>query len=97
MPGRKCRPPFSALLDRYRNLVERFFSKLNVATRFEKHIESLQPKSGWVLRVGELERSPQTLGERSGRSPTMIKMSVYYPADGGSTFDHDYYRTATCR
>ncbi|MCA0279016.1 MAG: EthD family reductase [Proteobacteria bacterium] len=23
----------------------------------------------------------------------MIKMSVYYPAAGGSTFDHDYYRT----
>ena len=23
----------------------------------------------------------------------MIKMSVYYPADRGSKFDHDYYRT----
>ena len=23
----------------------------------------------------------------------MIKMSVYYPTNGGSTFDHDYYRT----
>lgn len=23
----------------------------------------------------------------------MIKMSVYYPADGGSKFDHEYYRT----
>ena len=23
----------------------------------------------------------------------MIKMSVYYPDDGGSKFDHDYYRT----
>jgi uncharacterized protein (TIGR02118 family) len=23
----------------------------------------------------------------------MIKMSVYYPADGGARFDHDYYRT----
>lgn len=23
----------------------------------------------------------------------MIKMSVYYPANGGSKFDHDYYRT----
>ncbi len=23
----------------------------------------------------------------------MIKMSVYYPADGGSRFDHHYYRT----
>jgi uncharacterized protein (TIGR02118 family) len=22
----------------------------------------------------------------------MIKMSVYYPANGGSKFDHDYYR-----
>src|SRR5476649_2061698 len=26
---------------------------------------------------------------RSGRSPTMIKMSIYYPANGGSKFDHD--------
>lgn len=24
----------------------------------------------------------------------MIKMSVYYPADGGSKFDHDYYRVS---
>jgi uncharacterized protein (TIGR02118 family) len=24
----------------------------------------------------------------------MIKMSVYYPANGGSKFDHDYYRTS---
>lgn len=24
----------------------------------------------------------------------MIKFSVYYPADGGSKFDHDYYRTS---
>ncbi len=23
----------------------------------------------------------------------MIKMTVYYPADGGSKFDHDYHRT----
>lgn len=23
----------------------------------------------------------------------MIKMSVYYPANGGSNFNHDYYRT----
>jgi len=23
----------------------------------------------------------------------MIKMSIYYPADGGSRFDHDYYRS----
>lgn len=41
MPGRKRRPAFSAFLYRYRNLVERFFSKLKhfraVATRFEKH------------------------------------------------------------
>ena len=41
MPGRLRRPPFSAFLYRYRNLVERFLSKLKhfraVATRFEKH------------------------------------------------------------
>ncbi len=41
MPGRINIPPFSAFLYRYRNLVERFFSKLKhfraVATRFEKH------------------------------------------------------------
>lgn len=41
MPGRKRRPPFSAFLYRYRNLVERFFNKLKhfraIATRFEKH------------------------------------------------------------
>ena len=41
MPGRKRRPAFSAFLYRYRNLVERFFSKLKhfraIATRFEKH------------------------------------------------------------
>lgn len=24
----------------------------------------------------------------------MIKFSVYYPADDGSKFDHDYYRTS---
>jgi hypothetical protein len=24
----------------------------------------------------------------------MIKMSVYFPADGGSKFDHDYYRAS---
>jgi transposase len=44
MPRRKRRPPFSAFLYRYRNLVERFFSKLKhfraVATRFEKHSEN---------------------------------------------------------
>jgi len=41
MPNRKRIPAFSAFLYRYRNLVERFFSKLNhfraVATRYEKH------------------------------------------------------------
>lgn len=41
MPNRKNVPAFSAFLYRYRNLVERFFSKLKhfraVATRFEKH------------------------------------------------------------
>jgi len=44
MPGHKHHPPFSAFLNRYRNLVELFFSKLNhfraVATRFEKHCEN---------------------------------------------------------
>ena len=38
---RKTKPAFSAYLYRYRNLVERFFSKLKhfraIATRFEKH------------------------------------------------------------
>jgi transposase len=41
MPNRKNVPAFSPFLYRYRNLVERFFSKLKhfraVATRFEKH------------------------------------------------------------
>ena len=41
MPNRKNVPAFSQFLYRYRNLVERFFSKLKhfraVATRFEKH------------------------------------------------------------
>jgi transposase len=41
MPGRVNVPAFSSFLYRYRNLVERFFSKLKhfraVATRFEKH------------------------------------------------------------
>ena len=41
MPGRVQIPAFSAFLYRYRNLVERFFSKLKhfraIATRFEKH------------------------------------------------------------
>lgn len=41
MPNRKNIPAFSQFLYRYRNLVERFFSKLKhfraVATRFEKH------------------------------------------------------------
>lgn len=40
MPNRKRRPAFSAFLYRYRNLVERFFSKLKqfraVATRYDK-------------------------------------------------------------
>ncbi|MFK4875385.1 IS5 family transposase [Novosphingobium sp. ZW T3_23] len=40
MPNRKRRPIFSAFLYRYRNLVERFFSKLKqfraVATRYDK-------------------------------------------------------------
>ena len=41
MPGRVKRLAFSPFLYRYRNLVERFFSKIKhfraVATRFEKH------------------------------------------------------------
>lgn len=41
MPGRINIPAFSPFLYRYRNLVERFFSKIKhfraVATRFEKH------------------------------------------------------------
>jgi transposase len=41
MPRRKNIPAFSAFLYRYRNRVERFFSKLKhfraVATRYEKH------------------------------------------------------------
>ncbi len=41
MPNRVNIPAFSAFLYRYRNLVERFFSKLKhfraVATRYEKH------------------------------------------------------------
>ena len=41
LKGRVKRLPFSTFLYRYRNLVERFFSKLKhfraVATRFEKH------------------------------------------------------------
>lgn len=41
MPGRKRVPAFSRFLYRYRNLVERFFSKLKhfraIATRYEKH------------------------------------------------------------
>jgi transposase len=41
MKGRVKRLAFSPFLYRYRNLVERFFSKLKhfraVATRFEKH------------------------------------------------------------
>lgn len=41
MPNRKRAPAFSPFLYRYRNLVERFFSKIKhfraIATRFEKH------------------------------------------------------------
>ena len=41
MPNRKNIPAFSHFLYRYRNLVERFFSKLKhfraIATRYEKH------------------------------------------------------------
>ena len=41
MPGRVNKPAFSPFLYRYRNLVERFFSKLKhyraVATRYDKH------------------------------------------------------------
>ena len=44
MPRRKDPPAFSPFLYRYRNLVERFFSKIKhfraVATRFEKHPEN---------------------------------------------------------
>jgi transposase len=44
MPGRKNVPAFSRFLYRYRNLVERFFSKLKhfraIATRYEKHAEN---------------------------------------------------------
>jgi transposase len=40
MPGRRKKPPFSSFLYRYRNLIERFFSKIKhfraVATRYEK-------------------------------------------------------------
>lgn len=44
MPNRRRKPVFSAFLYRYRNLVERFFSKLKhfraVATRYDKHPEN---------------------------------------------------------
>ena len=44
MPNRVRLPPFSRFLYRYRNLVERFFSKLKhfraVSTRYEKHAEN---------------------------------------------------------
>ena len=40
MPGRKIKPAFSHFLYKYRNLVERFFSKIKhfraVATRYDK-------------------------------------------------------------
>ncbi|HEX8047420.1 transposase [Rhizobium sp.] len=58
MPGRKRRPLLSAFLYGYRNLVERFFSKLKhvraVVTRFEKHSENylvlvkLAPAKIWM-------------------------------------------------
>ena len=41
MPRRTNVPAFSPFLDRYRNLAERFFNRLNhfstIATRYEKH------------------------------------------------------------
>jgi transposase len=44
MPNRVRIPAFSSFLYRYRNLVERFFSKLKhfraVSTRYEKHAEN---------------------------------------------------------
>ena len=44
MPGRKNIPAFSSFLYRYRNLVERFFSKLKhyraIATRYDKNPEN---------------------------------------------------------
>ena len=44
MPQRRDKPSFSPFLYRYRNLVERFFSKIKhfraIATRFEKHAEN---------------------------------------------------------
>ncbi len=44
MPNRTNVPAFSRFLYRYRNLVERFFSKLKhfraIATRYEKHAEN---------------------------------------------------------
>ena len=44
MPNRTNIPAFSRFLYRYRNLVERFFSKLKhfraIATRYEKHAEN---------------------------------------------------------
>ena len=44
MPNRKNVPAFSPYLYRYRNLIERFFSKLKhfraIATRYEKHADN---------------------------------------------------------
>ena len=44
MPNRHRKPAFSAFLNRYRNLVERFFNKLKhyraVATRYDKNPEN---------------------------------------------------------
>ncbi|XWN33011.1 MAG: IS5 family transposase [Devosia sp.] len=47
MPNRKRRPAFSAYLDRYRNLVERFFNKLKhfraIATRYDNDPDNYLP------------------------------------------------------
>ena len=32
--------------------------------------------------------------EAFSQETTIIKFSVYYPTEGGSKFDHDYYRTS---
>ena len=44
MPNRKCRPAFSAVLYRYRSLVECFFNKFKhfraVATRYDKRADN---------------------------------------------------------
>lgn len=43
-------------------------------------------REGWPRTLSGAQKPPDG-------SPSMIKMSVYYPADGGTRFDHDYYRT----